>query len=112
MKVRGKRAMLNGSGFGTTAAIVAEVQDTRSWKDGRDEDGDKISRWSSPDAVLQFANCDRSIAFEIDWGNEAQMANSLAKVDIMIDALKSFRKSLADEQKRHLRRLEALKEDD
>jgi hypothetical protein len=103
--------MLNRPGFGTTAAIVAEVQDTRGWKNGKDEDGDKISKWSSPDVVLQFANCDRSIAFEIDWTTEAQRENALFKVDTMMDALRVFRKGLVEEQKRYVKRMEALNED-
>ena len=105
MLVRGNRALLNLPGFESTAAIVVEIQDTRSWKDGLDADGEKVSEWSIPEYTFQFANCDRSIAFDLEWRTGAERENSLHKIDTMIESLKAFRKGVADEQRRYAKRM-------
>lgn len=90
---RGGRALLSRSPHHSTAAIVAEVEDTREWKKGevrgravgQTVDGEKQKspadlRWElSPEATLQIANCDRSVAFELDWQTEGERVNSLHK---------------------------------
>lgn len=116
-KVRGGRALLNGAGHQTTAAIVAEIEDTRPWPKGRIRGGRKIGTdldgkpsdevpWELfPNVTLQIANCDRSIAFELDYETPDDLANNLHKVDTMIAVLSEFRAALADEQERFARRL-------
>lgn len=117
---RGGRALLNRSPHATTAAIVAEVEDTREWKEGEvrgrpigtTTDGEKQEkpselRWElEPEYTLQIANCDRSIAFEIDWQTDRERANSLHKLDTMISVLSEFREALADEQRLYVERLD------
>lgn len=102
----GGRAMLNLPGHQSTAAMVAEIEDTgpaNATQDRRD---------NAPTYTLQIANCDRSIAFEIDsfgwWDKDdevnAAMKNDLHKLDTMIKLLTEFREGLATEQRRWVRR--------
>lgn len=116
---RGGRALLNLSPHQTTAAIVAEVEDTREWKAGEvrgrpigtDADGEEVTklsdlRWElAPESTLQIANCDRSITFEIDWQTEGERANTLHKLDTMIEVLSDFREAVADEQRLYVERM-------
>lgn len=116
---RGGRALLNLAPHHSTAAIVAEVEDTRGWKEGevrgrpvgttvegkRDEDAD--IRWElEPESTLQIANCDRSIAFEIDFSSESERRNALYKLDTLIGVLTEFREAVADEQRLYVERWE------
>lgn len=117
---RGGRALLNRSSHATTAAIVAEVEDTRTWAEGEvrgrpigtDNDGEKVSklsdlRWElEPNHTLQISNCDRSIAFELDWQTESERANTLHKLDTLIEILAEFREAVADEQRLYVERME------
>jgi hypothetical protein len=117
---RGGRSLLNLSPFATTAAIVAEVEDTRGWKDGevrgrpigetrkgeKQDDADDL-RWEvEPESTFQIANCDRSIAFEIDWQTPSERANTLHKLDTMVGVLTEFRDAVADEQRLYAERIE------
>jgi hypothetical protein len=115
---RGARALLNMVPHGTTAAIVAEIEDTRGWKEGEVRGrpiGDTIEgkppeaadvRWEiAPESTLQIANCDRSIDFEIEFGSEGERANSVQKVETMIGALTDFRDALEDEQRLYVERM-------
>ena len=114
LKYHGGRHLLNNSGFHSTAAIVAEIEDTSGWKPGRDRDGDPInnSRWvGQPRVIFQISNCDRSIAFECDGFHDVDaMDNDLAKVDKLIGALTKFRNGLAIEQARYKDRVKAAEE--
>lgn len=98
-KWHGKRALLNGEGYQSTAAIVAEIEDSTGWES-------EPSYNPVPAVTLQFANCDRSIAYDLDWGDDDSLQNSLDKVDLMIDCLRRFRKGLVKEQERYRMRRE------
>lgn len=52
------------------------------------------------------SNCDRSIAFEINFGSESERRNTLHKIDTMIETLSAFREAVADEQRLYVERLE------
>lgn len=111
MKVHGHRTMLNKPGFGTTAAIVAEVADTSTWKEGCDQYGKPIAdsaKWNiSPDVNFSISDCSRQITFEgMGDGEPEDWDNLFFKVDSMIDALTTFRAGLVDEQERYRRRRE------
>jgi hypothetical protein len=108
-RYRGLRALLNRPGFHSTGAVVAEIEDTRGWRKGRDRDGKKITAdsWITPEVSLQISDCTRSIAMCIDFETEADRENSLYKVDTLIDALERFRAALADEQERFVKRRRA-----
>lgn len=116
---RGGRALLNRAPHHTTAAIVAEVEDTRSWKDdevrgrkvgttveGKPEEEVDVSWELEPESTFQIANCDRSIAFEINFTSAGERANSLFKLDTLISTLTEFRAAVEDEQRLYVERLE------
>lgn len=90
----GRREMLNRPGFQTTAAIVAEIENTEAG----------LPRWGEPEYTLQLSDCDRSISFTLDMDTPEGRRNNLHKVDTMIRALTEFRKGLDIEQKRYARR--------
>jgi hypothetical protein len=57
---------------------------------------------------LQFADCNRSISFDISVeGAVGRYENDLKKLDLMIDALQSFRRGFKLERERHVRRRQA-----
>lgn len=114
MNVRGGRALLNRPGFESVAAIVAEVEDTGSWAEGCDRDGDPLrGPWScEPHVTLRITDCDRAIGLEIGWETAAARRNSLHKIDTLIGCLSEFREALADEQKRYVARRRKVKPKD
>jgi hypothetical protein len=105
-KWHGARALLNRVGYSSTGAIVCEIEDTSGWEDGKDGDGDEIDpRWpSTPRYTFQVANCDRSISFELDFGDADERANNLYKLDTMIDVLTKFRAGVLLENERYEQR--------
>jgi len=121
---RGGRALLNLSPHQTTAAIVCEVEDTRGWDqgqvrgrpigntpDGEKQDSASDLRWElEPESTFQISNCDRSIAFELDWQTEGERRNTLHKLDTMIEILAEFRKAVADEQRLYVERMKRVEE--
>jgi len=109
MKVLGMRALLNKPGFCTTAAIVAEVEDTSEWKPGRDKRGKRLERNIEPYTTLQVSDCYRAITFEIHWHSAKERKNVLHKLDTMIAALTAFRDGVEAEQERYAERNRYLK---
>lgn len=112
MKVHGTRALLNKPGYSSTAAIVAEIEDTSAREVGKDAEGNEIKNaWQAePEVTLQVANCDRSISFEFDWRTADGRENSLHKVDVLIDALTQFRAGLVVEQGRYIEYAKTLED--
>lgn len=110
MKVYGKRALLNGPGFQSTAAIVAEIEDTTGWADGKDGVGRALTgRWSAqPTANLRISDCTRTIELEIDMETDADWRNSIRKIDTMIDALSRMRVGVVEERARYHQRCKGL----
>lgn len=117
-KFHGGRALLNLPGHHSTAAIVAEIGNTSKWRIGtsKDEWGDPLTKWSTPSCTLQIANCDRSIAFEMDGlshtSTDEHRANDLYKIDTMIDILQKFRAGLVIEHQRAQDRYLLFEDDD
>lgn len=110
---RGGRALLNLPMHSSTAAIVAEVEDTTGWAEGEVRGEPAKNRWGiEPGYVLQIANCDRSISFELEFETSAERANNLHKVDTMIETLTRFREALADEQRLYVERAQRLQDGD
>lgn len=109
-KVRGKRFLLNDPGFHSTAAIVAEIEDTRTWREGFNGAGEEIQYlWSlEPDVTLEIADCDRKITLQVDWESAHERKASVKKLDRMIEALTTFREALVDEQRLYTERLKGL----
>lgn len=113
-KFHGGRALLNLEGQESTAAMVAEVEDTSSWKKGKGYDGSELKhRWeATPSILLQFANCDRSIAFTGSIDTPENIENTFYKVDTMIELLQKFRAGIAIEAARYADRVAGLDDDD
>lgn len=113
-RFHGGRALLNLEGHESTAAIVAEVEDTSNWKKGKGYDGSDLKhRWeATPSIVLQFANCDRSISFTGAVDTPEQIENTLYKVDTMLALLQQFRTGVTVEAARFADRVEGLDDDD
>ena len=117
-KMHGGRALLNLPGHHSTAALVAEIGNTERWRVGqtKDDEGDVISKWSQPMCTLQFSNCDRSIAFDMEGlahaATDDARENDLYKIDTMIDLLQKFRAGLVIEHQRAQDRAVMFKDDD
>lgn len=113
-KYHGGRGLLNLAGHQTTAAIVAEIEDTSTWKAGHDGQGKEIkSKWQvTPYVTFQISDCTRVVSFDLGVSEEDEYENALHKVDCMLDSLKAFRKGLVTERKRYLARTKGLDETD
>lgn len=111
MRIRGRRFLLNPSGIQSTAAIVAEIEDTRTWLAGRFRKGtplhwDDDTAWNlEPDIMLKISDCDRAVTLAIEFGNGQKRRAALHEIDRMIEALTEFRVALEDEQGRYITRL-------
>ena len=92
--------MLNLPGFHTTAAIVAEVEDTQN--KARAYTGYQMQ----PNIVCRITDCDGHIDIEFDVGTANQLENSLHKLDTMVETLKSMRNGLVVEHHRLQDRLD------
>lgn len=113
IKYHGHRALLNLPGHESTAAVVAEIEDTTGWAEGKDRNGNALDSWNRhPDYTFKLANCDRSIAFEFDLCSAESRANSFFKIDTMITALQKFRDGLEVEAREYRKRDAYLKGDE
>lgn len=111
MKVHGQRALLNKPGFSSTAAIVAEIEDTGDWKPGCDKEGRSLAKTSStwellPEMNLVISDCSRAITFDAPGNDIESWDNSLSKIDIMVEALGSLREGIVLEKDRYTKRKE------
>lgn len=106
--MRGRRALLNRPGHHSTSAIVAEVEDTRSWEPGCNRDGDPIDKkWgpASPEVTFCLSDCDRHVSLSFDGFHTAEgRANDLAKIDKVLAAVAEFRRALVSEQRLYVER--------
>lgn len=111
MKVHGKRSLLNRPGYNSTAAIVAEIEDTETWPDGKNGEGVEITtRWGAqPSATLRISDCDRAVSLDLDFDTAEDWRNTLYKVDTMIDALVQMRNGLLTERERYMQRVRGIK---
>jgi hypothetical protein len=90
--VHGGRELLNPPGFQSTAAIVAEVRNSKHPDN---------NRYYSQVALIQISDCDRKVTLDFAPGESpAQDEADLYKVDTLLRVLKDFRKGLVLEQKR------------
>ena len=103
-KFHGRRYLLNTTpGQQTTAAVVAEIEDTSTWRGSA-----LTSEYEQPLITLQFADCDRSISFDLAVGGRGgRYENDLKKLDLMIESLQAFRRGFKLERERHVRRRQA-----
>lgn len=80
---------LNLPGMHQGAYIRVYVEDTTERS---------IDRYFSPRTILEIADCDKCVSFDMDW-SEFGMKNNLHKVDTLIAGLKEFRRGLVEEHK-------------
>lgn len=112
MKVHGRRALLNMPGYQSTAAIVAEIQDTSEIPIEQTPGGRPIDRHTVEYSLvpvrgqLQISDCTRAIEFDVAMvdSSENTYENTLFKLDTMIEALTEFRRGLKAERKLYLKR--------
>lgn len=105
--------MLNPPGVQSTAAIVAEVEDSSGWrpgKDGQGRDFDLSELWTlEPVVMLKVSDCDRAATLAIQFATPYLRRAALVKVDRMIEALTAFREGLVKEQKLYAERVRTVK---
>lgn len=100
-KVHGKRALLNLPGHHSTAVIIAEIEDTRGWEDGKGRGGKELTSYNAqPETTLTISDCSRQVNLELDLGTDSRLENSLYKIDTLIDCLRAARKGVIKEHER------------
>ena len=111
-KVHGDRALLNLPGHHSTAAIVAEIESTAHWPDGKGRHGkDPTSYNISPEVTFSITDCDNKVNIEIEIGSEAKLENSLHKLDTMIACMRKLRKGLQKEHDLYVYRYSLIPDD-
>lgn len=94
-----RREFLNQPGHHTTGHILAYIEKTEPTK-----------HWSGS-IEFTLADCSRQISLSFDIDDEADRANSLHKLDLLIDSLQQFKKAFEEEcavQQEREKRQEAL----
>jgi hypothetical protein len=103
--------MLNLPGHHSTAAIVAEIENSEDWVAGKGKDGERPNRYNIvPEAVCKITDCDSAVNIEFDVETANQLENSLHKVDTMIEALLALREGMVVEHHRYCDRAEAARQ--
>jgi hypothetical protein len=103
-KVYGGRSLLNLPGHHTTAAIVAEIDNTEDEPlfPKPNEDGYGMQ----PNITCRITDCDDAVNIDFDVKTANQLENSLYKVDVMVESLMALREGLIIEHHRLQDRLE------
>jgi hypothetical protein len=110
--VHGGRALLNLPGHHSTAAIIAEIEDTKPWGEGLARYGEKPNGYNVvPNITCKITDCDSAINIEFDIDTANSMENSIHKIDCMIDNLRKLRKGLIIEHHRTVDRAQHITED-
>jgi hypothetical protein len=103
--------MLNLPGHHSTAAIVAEMEDTSGWPTGKARDGSELSGYNiEPNTTFSITDCDNKVNIEIGFNSENGVENNLHKIDTMIEILQDLRKGVELEGKRFARRKKLVPE--
>jgi hypothetical protein len=84
------RKFLNKPGFHAGAYVLAEVEDSTKRKKGK-------HGWPYVHVDLTLADCSRVVSFDFDLSSAKQRANSLHKIDILVESLTQFRDALRAE---------------
>lgn len=84
------RKFLNRKGYHSNAFLFAEISRSES----KDKKG-KMQYWH--DAELKIADCDRIVSLSMDLHSLPIASNSLHKLDVLINSLKSFRTAFSKE---------------
>jgi hypothetical protein len=70
--------------------VFAEVEDSTKHKRGK-------HGWPYVHVDLTLADCSRIVSFDFDLSSARQRANSLHKIDVLVDTLTQFRDALQAE---------------
>jgi hypothetical protein len=84
------RKFLNKPGYHAGAYVLAEVDDSTKHKKGK-------HGWPYVHVDLTLADCNRVVSFDFDLSSARQRANSLHKIDLLVDCLIQFREALRAE---------------
>lgn len=104
-KMHGGRALLNLPGHHSVAAIVAEIENTVDWPEGKGRDRQDLTRYTAePHCALILTDCDNKINIELDIDSKNAYENTLYKIDAMTEALKKLRKGVVTERARYVKR--------
>lgn len=107
--VYGSRALLNLPGHHTTAAIVAEIENTSRWPEGKSREGRDLDRYNAqPEITCRITDCDNAVNIEFDVDTPNSVENSLHKIDTMIAALRAMRRGIVAEAPRAQKRVAAI----
>lgn len=84
------RKFLNRPGYHAGAYVLAEVEDSTKHKKGK-HGGPYVH------VDLTLADCSRVVSFDFDLSSAKQRANSLHKINVLVDSLTQFRDALRAE---------------
>lgn len=84
------RKFLNKPGYHAGAYVLAEVEDSRKHKKRK-------HGWPYVHVDLTLADCSRVVSFDFDLSSARRRANSLHKIDLLVDSLIQFRDALRAE---------------
>jgi hypothetical protein len=84
------RKFLNKPGHHAGAYVLAEVEDSTKHKKGK-------HGWPYVHVDLTLADCSRVVSFDFNLSSAKDRANSLHKIDILVDSLTQFRDALRAE---------------
>lgn len=89
--IHGGRALLNLPGHHSTAAIVAEIEDTSARR---------VENTEFPDTTCKITDCEGSISLDMNYATANQVENSVHKIDTLVETLIEFRRGLILEHHR------------
>lgn len=84
------RKFLNKPGFHAGAYVLAEVEDSTKHKKGK-------HGWPYVHVDLTLADCSRVVSFDFDLSSAKDRANSLHKINVLVESLIQFREALRAE---------------
>ncbi|MFN2525530.1 MAG: hypothetical protein ABR505_04610 [Actinomycetota bacterium] len=84
------RRFLNVLGYNAGAYILATVEDSSRYREGK-------HGWPYVDIDLTLGDCGRVVSFDFDLSARGSRRNSLRKIEIMIEVLSAFRDALHEE---------------
>lgn len=84
------RKFLNKPGYHAGAYVLAEVEDSTKHKKGK-------HGWPYVHVDLTLADCSRVVSFDFNLSSARDRANSLHKIDLLVDSLIQFRDALQAE---------------
>ena len=99
--VYGGRALLNLPGHHSTAAIVAEVENTEDWPLRLSLKGEEYESYNvQAEVKCKITDCESAVNIDFEFLSANQLENSLHKIDVMVEILQNLREGLIVEHHR------------